>query len=91
MTVKKKRVVQPSKYKGGVQKVKTNSLYNKILGLSKTISPTVTFLMEDNSKTITPISKEFLHTDKGRRKSVGEIKNDLFALQHDYGAVEFSL
>lgn len=87
----RKKVASTSKLKGGVQQSNSNSLYNKILKLHKEASPTVSFIMEDGSKTVLHITKEFLATERNGRKSAGDIKNDLFALQHDYGAVSFSL
>lgn len=92
MSVKKKNNVKQSKNKGGVQKKsKNSSLDIAVSKLYSAISPTITFIMEDSSKTILPINNEFLVNDRGRRKSVGELKNDLFALQHDYNAVGFRI
>ena len=89
MTVKKK-VVQSSNDKGGVQKrKKSDSLYNAIMNLFNDNGSTVTFNMEDGSRTISPINKEFLYTDKGRKKSFSDIRSDLFALQNDRNAINF--
>ena len=47
---------------------------------------TVTFFFHDNTKQIQIINKAFLFTNRGRRKSNGDLINDLNAVKHDIGA-----
>jgi hypothetical protein len=70
---------------------KKNSLNNKISGLFKEINPTVSFVMEDGSRIMTPISSKFLKNERGRDKTVNQLKYDLLALQNDYNASYFMI
>lgn len=72
-------------------KKKSSGLDAAIMNLFYQISPTLTLLMEDGSKVITPIRREFLLTNYNRKKNVSQIKNDLFAIKHDRNAVDFRI
>lgn len=64
----------------------TVPLTQKIAKLKSLEVSTVTFVMEDGSKTIQNISNEFV-----QGKTVSAIINDLKAIQHDLNAKYFTL
>ena len=74
-----------------VTKSRTGFKSNNIMSLLKNTSSRISFIIEDGSKTVMNVSKEFLTDEYGRRKGYGQLKKDIFALQHDFGAIRFEI
>lgn len=74
-----------------VVKNQFSKLDSAISKLFHNSSPTIKFILKDGRVLNQPIKDSFLLNEKGSRKRIYQIKNDLFALKHDLGAVSFKI
>lgn len=82
--------MQKSKIKK-VVKNKFSKLDGAISKLFHNSFPTVKFTLKDGRILNQPIKDSFLLNEKGGRRKIYQIKNDLFALKHDLNAVSFKI
>lgn len=82
--------MQKSKIKK-VVKNKFSKLDSAISKLFYNSFPTVKFTLKDGRILNQPIKDSFLLNEKGGRRKIYQIKNDLFALKHDLNAVSFKI
>lgn len=74
-----------------VVKNQFSKLDSAISNLFHNNSSSIKFTLKDGRTLNQPIKDSFLLNEKGGRKRIFQIKEDLFALKHDLNAVSFKI
>jgi len=55
------------------------------------IANNVTYVFADGTKQICAINPQVMYTDRGKRRSMQEVRNIFESTMHDLGAISFEL